>query len=69
MRARTGFFPYMLAAVWAALVVLALVDMAGFSATVAPLRPSARSSVAPQRPAAKTMAAPVGPARPAARSM
>jgi hypothetical protein len=69
MRSRTGFFPYVLAAVWAALVVLALVDMAGFSASVVPLRSPAGSAVAPQPPAAKTTLAPPARARPAARSM
>jgi hypothetical protein len=47
MRMRTGFFPYLLGAIWAALVVLALVEMANFSATVAPQRAAAKAGAAP----------------------
>jgi len=34
MRYRTGWFPYVLAAVWAAMVIAALVDMARFNGAV-----------------------------------
>jgi Tfp pilus assembly protein PilX len=67
MRSRTGWFPYVLATVWAALVVLALIDMAGFSATVVQQRAPAKATVAPQRPTAKAARALDG--RPTPRNM
>jgi len=56
MRFRTGWFPYVLAAVWAAMLIAALVDMAAFSGTIRPSRP-ARAMTAPVRtPQARTPA-------------
>jgi len=40
MRYRTGWFPYVLAALWAAMVIAALVDMAAFSGTIRPPKPA-----------------------------
>jgi hypothetical protein len=56
MRYRTGWFPYVLAALWAAMVIAALVDMAAFSGTIRPQKP-VNAAVAPIRaPQARTPA-------------
>jgi len=55
MRYRTGWFPYVLAALWAAMVIAALVDMAAFSGTIRPPKPAAAVSAQPVRaPQART---------------
>ena len=55
MRYRTGWFPYVLTAVWAAMVIAALVDMAAFSGTIRPPKPTAAvSAPAVRTPQART---------------
>jgi len=49
MRYRTGWFPYVLTAIWAAMVVAALVDMAAFSGTIRVPKPAAAVSAPPVR--------------------
>jgi hypothetical protein len=49
MRYRTGWFPYVLTALWAAMVIAALVDMAAFSGTIR----SSKSAPAVSTPAAR----------------
>ena len=56
MRYRTGWFPYVLAALWAAMVIAALVDMAAFSGTIRPPKPVSASSVPVRTPQARTHA-------------
>ena len=56
MRYRTGWFPYVLAALWAAMVIAALVDMAAFSGTIRPPKPASAASVPVRTPQARTHA-------------
>ena len=49
MRFRTGWFPYVLTAIWAAMVVAALVDMAAFSGTIRVPKPAAAVPAPPVR--------------------
>ena len=53
MRYRTGWFPYVLAALWAAMVIAALVDMAAFSGTIRPARPVNAATVPARAPQAR----------------
>ena len=55
-RYRTGWFPYVLAALWAAMLIAALVDMAAFSGTIRPAKPAAAVSVPARTPQARTPA-------------
>jgi len=55
-RYRTGWFPYVLAALWAAMLIAALVDMAAFSGTIRPPKPAAAVSVPARTPQARTPA-------------
>ncbi|TMA20046.1 MAG: hypothetical protein E6J62_04680 [Deltaproteobacteria bacterium] len=54
MRYRTGWFPYVLAALWATMVIAALVDMAAFSGTIRAPKPAAAASVPARTPQART---------------
>jgi hypothetical protein len=58
MRFRTGWFPYVLAAIWAAMVIASLVDMASFTgamrAAKSPAAPTEKVRV-PQARTARAM--------------
>jgi len=55
MRYRTGWFPYLLTLVWAAMVIAALADMAAFSGTIRAPKPAAAVSAPETRaPQART---------------
>jgi hypothetical protein len=56
MRSRTGWFPYVLAALWAAMVIAALVDMAAFSGTIRPPKPVNAAAAPARTPQARTHA-------------
>ena len=56
MRFRTGWFPYVLAAVWAAMLIAALVDMAAFSGTIRPPKPATARTAPIRTPQARTPA-------------
>jgi hypothetical protein len=56
MRYRTGWFPYVLAALWAAMVIAALVDMAAFSGTIRSPKPASAATAPVRTPQARTPA-------------
>jgi hypothetical protein len=53
MHYRTGWFPYVLAALWAAMVIAALVDMAAFSGTIRPQKPASAATAKVPAPQAR----------------
>jgi hypothetical protein len=53
VRFRTGWFPYVLAAIWAAVVVASLVDMAAFSGSVRAAKPPASAPAKLRTPHAR----------------
>jgi hypothetical protein len=53
VRFRTGWFPYVLAAIWAAVVVASLVDMAVFSGSVRAANPPPSAAAKVRTPHAR----------------
>jgi hypothetical protein len=56
VRFRTGWFPYVLAAIWAAMVVASLVDMAAFSGSVRAANPRPPAAAKVRTPQARVPA-------------
>ena len=53
---RTGWFPYVLAAIWAAMVIASLVDMAAFNGAVRGAKTSPSVTAPSRAPQARTPA-------------